>query len=37
MSGGLSAIGTVLAGTLSDILLRTSRSIGTIIPQYAHA
>lgn len=33
MSGGLSAIGTVLAGTLSDILLRTSRSIGTIIPQ----
>lgn len=29
----ISSIGTVLAGTLEDILLRTSRSIGTIIPQ----
>lgn len=29
----LSAIGTVLAGSLEDILLRTGRSIGTIIPQ----
>jgi hypothetical protein len=37
MSGGISAVGTIIAGTVSDILLRTSRSIGTIIPQYAHA
>lgn len=29
----ISAIGTVLAGALEDVLLRTSRSIGTIIPQ----
>lgn len=29
----LSAIGTVLAGAAEDILLRTGRSIGTIIPQ----
>ncbi|GLQ96480.1 phage baseplate protein [Dyella mobilis] len=30
---GLSALGIVLAGSLEDVLLRTSRSIGTIIPQ----
>lgn len=29
----ISSVGLVLAGQLEDILLRTSRSIGTIIPQ----
>ncbi len=29
----LSAVGTVIAGQVEDILLRVSRSIGTIIPQ----